>query len=192
MTKRTPFECIDFNHVYDVYKEGKGKLYFIPDDFVPALFGVKQILELTNQSSHQVNTIPNTNIHVPIYISTKIKNHIPRPPNAFVIYRGHKQSSVVQGNPGIKNREVSREIGKMWKAETFEVKEKYKKLAEEAKKNHKEQHPHYKYKPRRKGIIKRKKKAQTQTQNPVFLGSNIFECLNYNPLIFGEYDNNIT
>ncbi|OBZ74953.1 hypothetical protein A0H81_05437 [Grifola frondosa] len=41
-------------------------------------------------------------------------------------------------------------LGDMWKMETDEVKERYKKLAEEALAKHRQRYPNYRYKPRRR------------------------------------------
>ncbi|KAI9748311.1 MAG: NAD(P)H-dependent D-xylose reductase (XR), partial [Chaenotheca gracillima] len=76
---------------------------------------------------------------------------IPRPRNAFMLYRQHLQSSVVAQNPGLANPEISKIIGKTWREESQEVKRYWDSLAEEEKTRHHQQYPNYKYQPRRKG-----------------------------------------
>ncbi|KAL2157815.1 hypothetical protein VTH06DRAFT_5084 [Thermothelomyces fergusii] len=74
---------------------------------------------------------------------------IPRPRNAFILYRQHHQARVVQQNPGLANPEISKIIGEQWRAESEEAKNQWKLLAEEEKQRHQRQHPDYRYQPRR-------------------------------------------
>ncbi|PVU89430.1 hypothetical protein BB559_005100 [Furculomyces boomerangus] len=73
----------------------------------------------------------------------------PRPPNAFILYRKDKQESVIKSHSGVSNKEISVIIGKMWKSEPTDVKDKYKEMAEEEKRKHKKLYPDYKYQPRK-------------------------------------------
>ncbi|KKA29366.1 hypothetical protein TD95_004658 [Thielaviopsis punctulata] len=74
---------------------------------------------------------------------------IPRPRNAFILYRQHHQADVAAQNPGLPNPEISKIIGSQWKQESEEVKEQWKALAEEEKLRHQRQYPEYRYQPRR-------------------------------------------
>ncbi|KAI9833384.1 MAG: hypothetical protein M1826_007482 [Phylliscum demangeonii] len=76
---------------------------------------------------------------------------IPRPRNAFMLYRQHFQSHVVAQHPGLPNPEISKIIGRQWKREPQEVRNTWDALAEEEKARHQQQYPHYRYQPRRKG-----------------------------------------
>ncbi|KAI9787832.1 MAG: hypothetical protein M1816_007399 [Peltula sp. TS41687] len=76
---------------------------------------------------------------------------IPRPRNAFMLYRQHFQASLVAQNPGLPNPEISKIIGRQWKLEPQEVRDSWDALAEEEKARHLQQYPNYKYQPRRKG-----------------------------------------
>ncbi|KAI9841347.1 MAG: hypothetical protein M1838_003612 [Thelocarpon superellum] len=96
---------------------------------------------------------------------------IPRPRNAFMLYRQHFQASVVAQNPGLANPEISKIIGRQWREEVQEVKDSWDQLADvrlaaavmpapsadltsrsqEEKQRHHRQYPNYKYQPRRKG-----------------------------------------
>ncbi|KNC99311.1 uncharacterized protein SPPG_05561 [Spizellomyces punctatus DAOM BR117] len=73
----------------------------------------------------------------------------PRPANSFIIYRREKQDEVMRANEGITNNEASRLIGQMWANEPAEVKEIYKRKAEDAKRLHNITFPDYKYAPRK-------------------------------------------
>ncbi|KAH7015317.1 hypothetical protein EDB80DRAFT_889536 [Ilyonectria destructans] len=74
---------------------------------------------------------------------------IPRPRNAFILYRQHHQAQVVAQNPNLSNPEISKIIGEQWKEESDEIKNNWKGLADEEKQRHQRQYPDYRYQPRR-------------------------------------------
>ncbi|EPE03784.1 hmg box transcriptional [Ophiostoma piceae UAMH 11346] len=76
---------------------------------------------------------------------------VPRPRNAFILYRQHYQSQVVADNPGLANPDISKIIGQMWKGQDEKGREYWKGLAEQEKQHHRKQHPDYRYQPRRAG-----------------------------------------
>ncbi|KFY21527.1 hypothetical protein V493_07340 [Pseudogymnoascus sp. VKM F-4281 (FW-2241)] len=78
---------------------------------------------------------------------------IPRPRNAFILYRQHYQGQVVAQNPGLSNPEISKIIGAQWREQSFETKIEWKRLAEEEKSRHQRQYPDYRYQPRRPGKL---------------------------------------
>ncbi|KAE8349725.1 putative HMG box protein [Aspergillus coremiiformis] len=76
---------------------------------------------------------------------------IPRPRNAFILYRQHYQASVVAQHPGLANPDISKIIGEQWRRLPQETKDEWKALAEEEKARHQQQYPEYRYQPRRYG-----------------------------------------
>lgn len=79
-----------------------------------------------------------------------IPEKIPRPPNAFILYRRSKQVEISRG-VGISrtpNKDVSRIAGEMWQREPDHVKDEFKRQAEEAKQSHMSRYPNYKYTPK--------------------------------------------
>ncbi|KHO01947.1 HMG box transcription factor [Metarhizium album ARSEF 1941] len=68
---------------------------------------------------------------------------------SFILYRQHHQSQVTAENPKLSNPEISKIIGDKWKHESDDVKDNWKKLAEEEKQRHQHQYPNYRYQPRR-------------------------------------------
>ncbi|KAF2273284.1 uncharacterized protein EI97DRAFT_383901 [Westerdykella ornata] len=76
---------------------------------------------------------------------------IPRPRNAFILYRQHHQQAIVARNPGIANPDISKIIGEQWNSESPEQKLVWQRLAQEEKAKHQEQYPDYRYQPRRPG-----------------------------------------
>ncbi|KAK5131483.1 hypothetical protein LTR08_000877 [Meristemomyces frigidus] len=76
---------------------------------------------------------------------------IPRPRNAFILYRQHHQAQVVAQHPGLANPEISKIIGELWQNQAPELKTKWKELAEAEKLRHQQQYPTYRYQPKRNG-----------------------------------------
>ncbi|KAF6230342.1 hypothetical protein HO133_004682 [Letharia lupina] len=74
---------------------------------------------------------------------------VPRPRNAFILYRQHHQQAVVAQNPGLANPEISKIIGDHWRNSSTENRDHWKLLAEEEKLRHQKQYPDYRYQPRR-------------------------------------------
>ncbi|EQL36520.1 HMG domain-containing protein, variant 4 [Blastomyces dermatitidis ER-3] len=81
---------------------------------------------------------------------------IPRPPNAFILYRQHHHPLVKASHPGFHNNEISVLLGKRWKAESAETKAHFKSLADEIKVQHAKDHPDYQYAPRKPSEKKRR------------------------------------
>ncbi|OTA65090.1 hypothetical protein K449DRAFT_260814 [Hypoxylon sp. EC38] len=70
---------------------------------------------------------------------------------AFILYRQHYQGQVAARHPGLANPEISKLIGEQWREQPEEVKNNWKRLAEEEKIRHQRQYPDYRYQPRRGG-----------------------------------------
>ncbi|CUM64609.1 uncharacterized protein PRCAT00002217001 [Priceomyces carsonii] len=79
-------------------------------------------------------------------------NKIPRPRNAFILFRQKYHQAVLDEGGVIRtNPEVSRELGRRWRALPPDEKDHWNNLAEEEKKNHARKYPGYRYAPRRNG-----------------------------------------
>ncbi|KAK4173498.1 hypothetical protein QBC36DRAFT_245321 [Triangularia setosa] len=116
-----------------------------------------RIENLTLQTPHTTNPGPFHGGHIPegngsgqdlVCLCTPPPK-IPRPRNAFILYRQAHQATIVQQNPGLANPDISKIIGENWKAEPEESKNKWKELAEAEKLRHQTQFPGYRYQPRR-------------------------------------------
>ncbi|KAF5862660.1 hypothetical protein ETB97_011298 [Aspergillus alliaceus] len=77
---------------------------------------------------------------------------VPRPPNAFILYRQHHHPRIKEAYPDFTNNE----IWKQWKAESEEAKVQFRSMAEELKRKHAEDHPDYHYTPRKPSEKKRR------------------------------------
>ncbi|TFK28795.1 hypothetical protein FA15DRAFT_700691 [Coprinopsis marcescibilis] len=92
--------------------------------------------------------------------------HIPRPPNAFMIYRSELvKGRVIPVNVEHRQQHLSRVAGQCWNLLSFEEKEKYHALARERLQEHKRDHPHYKFTPAPRGSRRSKAKASQQAQS---------------------------
>ncbi|THW72709.1 hypothetical protein D6C84_08435 [Aureobasidium pullulans] len=76
---------------------------------------------------------------------------VPRPRNAFILYRQNRQAAVVAQNPGLANPEISKIIGEQWRNEPEGEKNRWKAYAEEEKLQHQQRYPSYRYQPKRSG-----------------------------------------
>ncbi|KAI0444473.1 hypothetical protein F4803DRAFT_560836 [Xylaria telfairii] len=76
---------------------------------------------------------------------------VPRPRNAFILYRQAWQGHFAAQHPGLANPEISKLIGEKWREQPESVKSEWKQLAEEEKIRHQRQYPGYRYQPRRGG-----------------------------------------
>ena len=104
---------------------------------------------------------------------------IPRPPNAFILYRKFHHASILRKNPGIHNNRICKYIpslrvscisdavsaviiGAMWNGESAQVRADFQSQADKLKLEHRTKHPNYQYRPRKPAEKKRrmtKKKA---------------------------------
>nr|QKY89074.1 mating type protein 1-2-1 [Calonectria pauciramosa] len=96
----------------------------------------------------------------PLPADIKKSVRIPRPPNAYILYRKDRHQMLKQLNPEITNSEISMVLGRAWNMETPETRKKYKLKADEIKAELIKKHPDYKYRPRRPSEKKRRGVAQ--------------------------------
>ncbi|KAL1663556.1 hypothetical protein GGF50DRAFT_102840 [Schizophyllum commune] len=82
-------------------------------------------------------------------------NHIPRPPNAFMIFRSEYWSRQKANPQERDHRNVSRNAGELWNNLTEAERDKYRRIAKMKKQMHARMYPDYKYTP-----VFRKDKAE--------------------------------
>ncbi|RZC32207.1 bric-a-brac 1-like [Asbolus verrucosus] len=91
-------------------------------------------------------------------------SHIPRPPNAFMIFANQWRKKLAVEYPGDSNKDISVRLGNMWKSLSQETKDAFYEDARKADEEHKIKYPGYYYSPKearnRKAIANISKAAQ--------------------------------
>lgn len=80
----------------------------------------------------------------------KSSNHIKRPMNSFMVWSQIQRKKICTEEPEMHNAEISKRLGREWKLLTEEDRQPFVEEAEKLRLLHLQEHPDYKYRPRKK------------------------------------------
>ena len=83
-------------------------------------------------------------------VSSIKSKKIKRPMNAFMVWSSVERKRLALKEPRLHNTELSKQLGMMWKAMSDNEKQPFRKEAEKLKAKLMDEHPEYKYRPRRR------------------------------------------
>lgn len=99
--------------------------------------------------------------------------HIKRPMNAFMCWAQIARRRLADEKPELRNTELSKILGQMWKELNKDQKTPFIKKAEQLRMQHKTQYPNYKYRPKRKRHSKYAIVPSPELLSPINSGSRV-------------------
>jgi hypothetical protein len=124
------------------HDEGRQKIY--------GHFFSKLELSKKNDGKNRIEKKPKICFSLIFQTKKHTPNHIKRPMNAFMVWSQLERRKIVEVHPDKHNAEISKELGKRWKALNDLDRQPYIDEAERLRVLHQKEYPDYKYKPRKK------------------------------------------
>ena len=88
-----------------------------------------------------------------LHLAVHDDHHIKRPLNSFMVWAKERRREMNRDNPKMRNAEISKILGEEWRQLSDEVKKPFVEEAIRLRRQHKIDHPNYRYRPRRKNRL---------------------------------------
>jgi hypothetical protein len=154
------------NNILDEFPNSSSSFIPIPDNYdiilvekftnlgFSTISGIKKASN-TPSSSHLSSPNPiSSNSHFSPssqrILPQRINERIPRPKNKFILFSNDVRAKLQQEYPNEPNKLISKRIGKLWKSLDSGKQNEYANLAQLEANKHDEEHPNYKYKPKKR------------------------------------------
>ena len=119
----------------------------------PPIKGLIRLLNAPFATNLAYSTDNQKTSNMELHLSAHDDIHIKRPLNSFMVWAKERRRQMNRDNPKMRNAEISKILGEEWKQLSDDVKKPFIEEAIRLRRQHKIDHPNYRYRPRRKNRL---------------------------------------